>query len=174
VTRDSRVRPPTIDVLRKNPPLLKEGTGTRTLAAKDSGWRKRIAGRGSLFLTLIAPAAKIRGSFQPPTPSAAQEARAGQELESVANIKSAEKRAGQAVKRRAHNMAARSRLRTSIKKVLTAIGAGNKDEATAAFKAAQPVIDTMVTKGIIHSNKAARHKRELNAKIKAIGASASK
>jgi len=92
----------------------------------------------------------------------------------VANIKSAEKRAGQAVKRRAHNMAARSRLRTSIKKVLTAIGAGNKDEATAAFKAAQPVIDTMVTKGIIHSNKAARHKRELNAKIKAIGATASK
>ena len=40
----------------------------------------------------------------------------------------------------------------------------------AALKAAQPVIDTMVTKGIIHRNKAARHKRELNAKIKAIAA----
>jgi small subunit ribosomal protein S20 len=92
----------------------------------------------------------------------------------VANIKSAEKRAKQAVKRRAHNMAARSRLRTSIKKVLTAIGAGNKDEAAAALKAAQPVIDTMVTKGIIHSNKAARHKRELNAKIKALGTAAAK
>ena len=88
----------------------------------------------------------------------------------MANIKSAEKRAKQSVKRRAHNMAARSRLRTSIKKVLTAIGAGQKDEATAALKAAQPVIDTMVTKGIIHRNKAARHKRELNAKIKAIAA----
>ena len=86
----------------------------------------------------------------------------------MANIKSAEKRARQAVQRRAHNMAARSRLRTSIKKVLTAIGSGNRDEATAAFKAAQPVIDTMVTKGIIHRNKAARHKRELNAKIKAL------
>jgi small subunit ribosomal protein S20 len=92
----------------------------------------------------------------------------------VANIKSAEKRARQAVQRRAHNMAARSRLRTSIKKVLTAIGSGNRDEATAAFKAAQPVIDTMVTKGIIHSNKAARHKRELNAKITALGAAAAK
>ena len=34
------------------------------------------------------------------------------------------------------------------------------------------MIDTMVTKGIIHSNKAARHKRELNAKIKALGAAA--
>jgi small subunit ribosomal protein S20 len=87
----------------------------------------------------------------------------------VANIKSAEKRAKQAVKRREHNVAARSRLRTSIKKVLAAITAGNKDEATSAYRAAQPVIDTMVTKGIIHSNKAARHKRELNARIKALG-----
>ena len=90
----------------------------------------------------------------------------------MANIKSAEKRAKQAVKRREHNVAARSRLRTSIKKVLAAITAGSKDDATAAFKAAQPVIDTMVTKGIIHSNKAARHKRELNARIKALGAAA--
>ena len=91
----------------------------------------------------------------------------------MANIKSAEKRAKQAVKRRAHNMAARSRLRTSIKKVLAAIGSGDKAEATVAFKQAQPVIDNvLVTKGIIHSNKAARHKRELNAKIKALGAAA--
>jgi small subunit ribosomal protein S20 len=88
----------------------------------------------------------------------------------VANIKSAEKRAKQAVKRRAHNMAARSRLRTSIKKVLNAIGAGKKDEALEALKAAQPVLDTMVTKGIIHRNKAARHKRELNSKVKALPA----
>ena len=80
----------------------------------------------------------------------------------MANIKSAEKRAKQDVKRRAHNMAARSRLRTSIYKA----------EATVAFKQAQPVIDTMVTKGIIHANKAARHKSELNAKIKALGAAA--
>ena len=88
----------------------------------------------------------------------------------MANIKSAEKRAKQAVRRRAHNMAARSRLRTSVKRVLNAIGAGKKDEAVAALKAAQPVIDTMVTKGIIHRNKAARHKRELNAKVKALAA----
>ena len=88
----------------------------------------------------------------------------------MANIKSAEKRAKQAVKRRAHNMAARSRLRTSIKKVLNAIGAGKKDEALEALKAAQPVLDTMVTKGIIHRNKAARHKRELNSKVKALAA----
>ena len=92
----------------------------------------------------------------------------------MANIKSAEKRARQAVKRRAHNVAARSRLRTSIKKVLAAISSGDKTAATAAFKDARPVIDTMVTKGIIHANKAARHKSELNAKIKALGATAAK
>ena len=49
--------------------------------------------------------------------------------------------------------------------------AGSKGFLT-AFKQAQPVIDTMVTKGIIHANKAARHKSELNAKIKALGAAA--
>ena len=87
----------------------------------------------------------------------------------MANIKSAEKRAKQSLKRRAHNVAARSRFRTSIKKVLTAIQSGDKAKATEAYKAAQPVIDTMVTKGIIHRNKAARHKRELNAKVKALG-----
>ena len=54
----------------------------------------------------------------------------------MANIKSAEKRAKQDVKRRAHNMAARSRLRTSIKKVLAAIGAGDKAEATIRFREA--------------------------------------
>jgi small subunit ribosomal protein S20 len=86
----------------------------------------------------------------------------------VANIKSAEKRARQAVKRRAHNMTARSRLRSSIRKVLTAIQAGDKAGATAAYRSAQPVIDTMVNKGIIHRNKAARHKRELNARLKAM------
>jgi small subunit ribosomal protein S20 len=92
------------------------------------------------------------------------------ETEPVANIKSAEKRAKQAVRRRAHNMAARSRLRSSIKRVLAAVGSGDKAGATAALKAAQPVIDTMVGKGIIHRNKAARHKRELNAKVKALAA----
>ncbi len=88
----------------------------------------------------------------------------------MANIKSAEKRAKQAVKRRAHNMAARSRLRSSVKKVLNAVGAGDKEKAVAAYKDAQPIIDTMVNKGIIHRNKASRHKRELNAKIKALEA----
>jgi small subunit ribosomal protein S20 len=84
----------------------------------------------------------------------------------VANIKSAEKRARQTIKRRAHNAASRSRLRTAIKGVVVAVDAGNKEEAVAKLKEAVPVIDTMVNKGIIHRNKAARHKSQLNARVK--------
>jgi small subunit ribosomal protein S20 len=88
----------------------------------------------------------------------------------VANIKSAEKRARQTVKRRAHNMALRSKLRTAIKSVTNAVEAGNKDEAAANLKVASPVIDSMVNKGIIHRNKAARHKSHLNARLKELSA----
>ncbi len=84
----------------------------------------------------------------------------------MANIKSAQKRARQSVKRRSHNMSLRSRMRSQIKKVLNAVGAGNKDAATAEYKAAVPEIDRMANKGLIHANKAARHKSRLNAMIK--------
>ncbi|MET0657133.1 MAG: 30S ribosomal protein S20 [Steroidobacteraceae bacterium] len=84
----------------------------------------------------------------------------------MANIKSAEKRARQTIKRRAHNVAARSRLRTAIKRVVTATETGTKEEAAASLKAAVPVIDSMVNKGIIHRNKAARHKSQLSAAVK--------
>jgi len=86
----------------------------------------------------------------------------------VANIKSAEKRAHQTIKRRARNVAARSKLRTAIKGVVSAVNAGNKDEAAANLKAAGPVIDSAVNKGLIHRNKASRHKRLLNARVKAL------
>jgi len=89
----------------------------------------------------------------------------------VANIKSAEKRARQTIKRKAHNASSRSRLRTAIKGVITAVDAGNKEEAIANLKVAVPVIDTMVNKGIIHRNKAARHKSQLNARVKELSAS---
>ena len=88
----------------------------------------------------------------------------------MANIKSAEKRARQTIKRRAHNVAARSKLRTAIKGVVSAINAGNKEEATASLKAAVPVIDSMVNKGIIHRNKASRHKSHLNSRVKELSA----
>jgi small subunit ribosomal protein S20 len=84
----------------------------------------------------------------------------------LANIQSAKKRARQAVKRRAHNMSLRSRMRTAVKKVLAGIRAGDRAAAEASYRAAMPVIDSMVNKGIIHANKAARHKSRLNARIR--------
>ncbi|MDX2320251.1 MAG: 30S ribosomal protein S20 [Moritella sp.] len=86
----------------------------------------------------------------------------------MANIKSAKKRAIQSEKRRQHNASRRSMMRTLTKKVIVAIAAGNKEEATAAFVAAQPILDRMATKGLIHANKAARVKSRLSAKIKAL------
>lgn len=84
----------------------------------------------------------------------------------MANIKSARKRARQAIKRRGHNMSLRSRMRTQIKKVLSAVSSGNKDAATAEYKAAVPEIDKIANKGLIHGNQAARHKSRLNTMIK--------
>jgi small subunit ribosomal protein S20 len=88
----------------------------------------------------------------------------------VANIKSAGKRARQAEKARKHNMAMRSLLRTKIKNVVNACDAGDKEAATAAYKDAVPVIDSMINKGIVNKNKAARHKSRLNTRIKGLSA----
>ncbi|MDJ0758023.1 MAG: 30S ribosomal protein S20 [Woeseiaceae bacterium] len=88
----------------------------------------------------------------------------------MANIKSARKRAKQAEKTRKHNMGLRSRMRTQIKNVLKAVDAGDKDAAQTAYKAAVPVIDSMVNKGIVTKNKAARHKSRLNKMVKALAA----
>lgn len=84
----------------------------------------------------------------------------------MANTKSAEKAARQAVKHRASNVALRSRLRTAIRKATEATASGNGDTARAGVKSAQPIIDAMATKGLIHRNKAARHKSRLAARIK--------
>ena len=86
----------------------------------------------------------------------------------MANTSQARKRARQAEKRRMHNASLRSKLRTHIKKVLYAIKDKNAELAETSFKVAVPVIDKMVSKGIIHSNKAARQKSRLNKHIKAL------
>ena len=86
----------------------------------------------------------------------------------MANSAQARKRARQAEDHRQRNAAQRSELRTHIKKVVKAIGAGNKDAASAAYREAVPVIDSMVGQGLVHKNKAARHKSRLNNHIKAM------
>ena len=86
----------------------------------------------------------------------------------MANSPQARKRARQAEKHRSLNVSQRSRARTYLKKVINVIGEGDKEAATAAYKAAVPVLDRMVSKGLLHKNKAARHKSRLNAVIKAL------
>jgi len=86
----------------------------------------------------------------------------------LANIKSAKKRARQAVKRNQHNVSQRSQMRTSVKKVLKEIEAGNKAGAEAALKSATSSLDSSAGKGLIHKNKASRHKSRLTARIRAM------
>ncbi len=86
----------------------------------------------------------------------------------MANSAQARKRARQAEKHRRHNAAQRSELRTYIKKVVKAVASGDRDAAVTAYREAVPVIDSMAGKGLIHDNKAARHKSRLNAHIRAM------
>lgn len=84
----------------------------------------------------------------------------------LANSAQARKRARQAENRRQQNASQRSTLRTFMKKVIKAIQAGDKEAAAQAFKDAVPRIDRAARKGLIHANKAARHKSRMNAHIK--------
>jgi len=86
----------------------------------------------------------------------------------LANSAQAIKRARQAEANRQLNASQRSRLRTSVKKVLSAVKAGDRAAAEQAYAAAVPFIDSAAGKGLIHANKAARHKSRLNRHIRAL------
>jgi small subunit ribosomal protein S20 len=86
----------------------------------------------------------------------------------LANSPQALKRARQAEKHRQQNASRRSAMRTYVKNTLKAIATGDKEAAVAAFKLAVPFIDRAAGKGLIHANKAARHKSRINARIKAM------
>lgn len=86
----------------------------------------------------------------------------------MANSPSARKRAKQAEKRNSHNASLRSMVRTYIKNVHKAIDSKDLEKAQQAYALAVPVIDRMADKGILHKNKAARHKSRLNKHIKAL------
>ena len=89
----------------------------------------------------------------------------------MANTPQAKKRARQSEVRRKHNASQRSAMRTAIKKAIAAVEDGDHSAAQAAYQAAVPVLDRAVTHGIIHKNKAARHKSRLNNHVKALTAS---
>ena len=86
----------------------------------------------------------------------------------MANIKSSAKRVLVSQKAAAKNKAARSLLRTNIKKFETAVTEGNAEAADAAFKTAVKTIDRAATKNLIHDNKAARRKSIMANKLNAM------
>ena len=83
----------------------------------------------------------------------------------MANTAQARKRARQAEKSRVRNAGQRSNLRTFVKKVIAAVESGDKEAAQQAYNTAVPVIDSAVTKGLIHKNKASRNKSRLNKRV---------
>ena len=84
------------------------------------------------------------------------------------NIKSAKKRVRRTERRTEINRARMSRVRTFIKKVESAIEAGDKAVAEEALKSAQPEIMRGVTQGILHRNTAARRVSRLSARVKSM------
>ena len=81
------------------------------------------------------------------------------------NIKSAKKRVELTKVYEARNRAAKSELKTSLKKCEAAISEGG--DASAAYNTAAQSIDVAVRKGLIHKNCAARKKSQLAKKANA-------
>jgi small subunit ribosomal protein S20 len=84
----------------------------------------------------------------------------------LANSPSAEKRHRQAEKRYVHNRAQRSRMKTAIKKVLTAQDA---TAAESAFREVSAMLDRLASRRSIHPNKAARKKSQLARHVAGLG-----
>jgi small subunit ribosomal protein S20 len=79
----------------------------------------------------------------------------------VANIKSQKKRVLTNEKARQRNRAVKSSLKTAVKKVHTAVAAGDIDAANEALKDASRQLDKAASKGVIHKNQAANRKAGL-------------
>lgn len=81
------------------------------------------------------------------------------------NIKSAKKRVLVAESKAARNKAARSALKTDIKKFEAAVAEGNRSEADVAYKVAVKAVDKAVAKGLLHRNNAANKKSKMTIKL---------
>ena len=91
----------------------------------------------------------------------------------MANTAQAKKRVRQNEKKRLHNASRRSEMRTYFKRVLKAISQGNQELAQSEYRLASSIVDRLATQGLIHKNKAARHKSRLNLRLKKMILSAS-
>ena len=86
----------------------------------------------------------------------------------MANTSSAKKAARKSVRRTEVNKGRRSRMKTEVGKVEEAIAAGNKQQALAALKIAEPVLMRCAQKGIVHKRAASRKISRLTARVKAL------
>ena len=85
------------------------------------------------------------------------------------NIKSAKKRVLVNSAKAMRNKAARSALKTDIKKFEAAVAEGNRSEADSAYKVAVKAVDKAVDRGLLHRNNGARKKSALTLKLNRIG-----
>lgn len=81
------------------------------------------------------------------------------------NIKSAKKRVLVNETKAARNKAAKSALRTDLKRFQTAVAAGDKTEAESAYAVAVKAVDQAAAHGLIHRNNAARKKSGLTLRL---------
>ena len=81
------------------------------------------------------------------------------------NIKSAKKRVLVSQTKAMQNKAAKSALKTEIKKFEAAVAEGNRSEADVAYKVAVKAVDKAVGHGLLHSNNAARKKSSMTIKL---------
>lgn len=88
----------------------------------------------------------------------------------MANIKSQKKRVLTNEKSRLRNNAYKSELRTAVRKVNSAVEAGDKDQAAEALSFASKKFDKAVSKGVLHKNNAANKKSGLAARVNKISA----
>ena len=81
------------------------------------------------------------------------------------NIKSAKKRVLVSQTKAMQNKAAKSALKTDIKKFEAAVAEGNRSEADSAYKATVKAIDKAAAKGLLHKNNAANKKSAMTIKL---------
>lgn len=86
----------------------------------------------------------------------------------MAHSKSAKKRVEIAERNRLRNQAVKSRVKTFVKKVLTAIETKEVEAAKSALVLAQKELDKAVTKGVLNKNSVSRKKSRLAAKVNAL------
>ena len=88
-----------------------------------------------------------------------------EEVFGLPNIKSAKKRVLVSQTKAMQNKAAKSALKTDIKKFEAAVAEGNRSEADVAYKVAVKAVDKAVVKGLLHENNAAHKKSSMTIKL---------